>query len=198
MEKKILEDRIERFFNAELSVEEERELYHYLRENDVPAELRRDKETIIALCGDYGEVVMPEGATARLEAMIDELADMQERVVTDDARVAKTGHRILTIPRIALGGAVAAAMAVAAYILFLGDGQLVAPSGDGNVQVFAVTDADEEDTFDNPEDAMECFKGAFENMMLAVNTTRENTRKMENTLNKAVAPYKDMIRINIQ
>ena len=186
MEKKILEDRIERFFNAELSVEEERELYHYLRENDVPAELRRDKETIIALCGDYGEVVMPEGATARLEAMIDELADMQERVVTDDARVAKTGHKILTIPRIALGGAVAAVMAVAAYILFLSDGQLVAPSGEGNVQVFAVTDADEEDTFDNPEDAMLCFKAACDDVLLAINTANNSSREIGNTLKESL------------
>lgn len=186
MEKKILEDRIERFFNAELSVDEERELYHYLRENDVPVELRRDKEAIIALCSDYGEVALPEGATARLEAMIDELADMQERLVTDDARVAKTGHKILTIPRIAIGGAVAAAMAVAAYILFLGDGQLVAPSDEGRVQVFTVADADEEDTFDKPEDAMLCFKAACGDVLLAINTANNSSREIGNTLKESL------------
>ena len=61
-----------------------------------------------------------------------------------------------------------------------------------------VAEVEEEDTFDNPEDAVECFKGALGNMMLAVNTTRENTRKMENFFNKAVAPYKEMIKINIR
>jgi hypothetical protein len=65
-------------------------------------------------------------------------------------------------------------------------------------QQTVVAEFAEEDTFDNPEDAMVCFKGALGNMMLVVNTTHKNTRKMENNLNKAVAPYKNMIKINIQ
>ena len=39
---------IEQFFDAVLTAEEERELCRYLRENDVPSELRRDKEVILA------------------------------------------------------------------------------------------------------------------------------------------------------
>ena len=38
---------IEQFFDAVLTAEEERELCRDLRENDVPAELRRDKEVIL-------------------------------------------------------------------------------------------------------------------------------------------------------
>lgn len=38
---------IEQFFDAVLTAEEERELCRYLRENDVPSELRRDKEVIL-------------------------------------------------------------------------------------------------------------------------------------------------------
>lgn len=38
---------IEQFFDAVLTAEEERELCRNLRENDVPAELRRDKEVIL-------------------------------------------------------------------------------------------------------------------------------------------------------
>ena len=38
---------IEQFFDAVLTSEEERELSRDLRENDVPAELRRDKEVIL-------------------------------------------------------------------------------------------------------------------------------------------------------
>lgn len=34
---------IEQFFDAVLTAQEERELCRYLRENDVPSELRRDK-----------------------------------------------------------------------------------------------------------------------------------------------------------
>ena len=39
---------IEQFFDAVLTAEEERELCRYLRENDVPSELRRDKEVLLA------------------------------------------------------------------------------------------------------------------------------------------------------
>ena len=39
---------IEQFFDAVLTAQEERELCRYLRENDVPSELRRDKEVLLA------------------------------------------------------------------------------------------------------------------------------------------------------
>ena len=78
MEKEILRDWIERFFAAELTMDEERELYRYLCEKEVPTELRKDKEAIIALCGTIDqEVELPEGATHRLEAMLDEMEEMQ-------------------------------------------------------------------------------------------------------------------------
>ena len=80
MEKEILRDWIERFFAAELTMAEERELYRYLCENEVPTELRKDKEAIIALCGEPEEVELPEGAAQRLEAMLDELEEMQTRL----------------------------------------------------------------------------------------------------------------------
>ena len=38
---------IEQFFDAVLTAQEERELCRDLRENDVPSELRRDKEVIL-------------------------------------------------------------------------------------------------------------------------------------------------------
>lgn len=38
---------IEQFFDAVLTAQGERELCRYLRENDVPSELRRDKEVIL-------------------------------------------------------------------------------------------------------------------------------------------------------
>ena len=71
MEKEILKDWIERFFAAELTMDEERELYRYLCENEVPTELRKDKEAIIALCGEPKEVELPEAPVQRLEAMLE-------------------------------------------------------------------------------------------------------------------------------
>ena len=87
MEEKDLVIRIEQFFNAELSVEEERELCRYLSENEVPAELRKDKEAILLLCGHGVEGEVPAGAQERIEAMIDALAGEEtelDRTVVDE------------------------------------------------------------------------------------------------------------------
>lgn len=192
MEENSLRIMIERFFDAGLSLEEERELCSYLRKHDVPAELRKDKETIIALCAEDEDMVLPAGAEVRLEAMLDSLAADEAVPVADEKAVRELGRRTFKVPRFMWYGAAAVALLAVGYIFM-----------DENVQSHekqqtVVAEFAEEDTFDNPEDAMVCFKGAFENMMLVVNTTHKNTRKMENNLNKAVAPYKNMIKINIQ
>lgn len=196
MEEKDLKKKIEQFFNAELSVEEERELYRFLRENDVPACLQKDKEAIIALCGDDIDVELPSGAEARLEAMLDSLVADETEELPQKTTVKEDKRPVLKIPRFVWRGAAAAAVLAVGYIFI--DKNVHSPAVEPDFQVTASAELPEEDTFDNPEDAMECFKGAFENMMLVVNTTHKNSRKMENNLNKAVAPYKNMIRINIQ
>ncbi len=196
MEEKDLKKKIEQFFNAELSVEEERELYRFLRENDVPTCLQKDKEAIIALCGDDIDVELPSGAEARLEAMLDSLAADETEELPQKTTVKEDKRPVLKIPRFVWRGAAAAAVLAVGYIFI--DKNVHSPAVEPAFQVTASAELPEEDTFDNPEDAMECFKGAFENMMLVVNTTHKNSRKMENNLNKAVAPYKNMIKINIQ
>lgn len=190
MEEKYLKIMIERFFDAELSVEEERELCCFLHGHDVPDELRKDKETIIALCGEEYGVDIPIGAEARLEAMLDAIAGNEEQLVENERSTPKTKRRILKVPRFVWHGAAAVALLAAGYIFM-----------DENVNSYeqqqtAVVEFADEDTFDNPEDAMECFKGALGNVMFAVNATQKNSRKMENTLKEAVAPYKNMIKIN--
>lgn len=196
MEEKDLVIRIEQFFNAELSVEEERELCRYLSENEVPSGLRKDKEAILMLCGYGMDVELPAGAQERIEAMIDALASEEVQPVADEVVVERAGRRTFKIPRIVWQGAAAAAVLVAGYMFM--DDDVLSPGAQSQQDAGLYAELPEEDTFDNPADAMECFKGAFENMMLVVNTTHKNSRKMENNLNKAVDPYKNMIKINIQ
>ena len=196
MEEKDLVIRIEQFFNAELSVEEERELCRYLSENEVPSGLRKDKEAILLLCGYGMDVELPAGAQERIEAMIDALASEEVQPVADEVVVERAGRRTFKIPRIVWQGAAAAAVLVAGYMFM--DDDVLSPGAQSLQDAGLYAELPEEDTFDNPADAMECFKGAFENMMLVVNTTHKNSRKMENNLNKAVDPYKNMIKINIQ
>ena len=81
MEKEILKEWMERFFLAELTVDEECELYQYLCANEVPAELRKDREVILALCSTAEkDIELPEGAAERLEAMLDGLEAIMNEV----------------------------------------------------------------------------------------------------------------------
>ena len=193
MEEKILKEMMVRFFDAELTAEEERELCCWLRENDVPAELREDKEAIMALCGEPIVAVLPEGAAQRLEAMLDGLEEAKEYLSADDQAYSGRKRRVLRIPRV-ITRAVAAAVVFLVYIAFLdkdvteGSGAML-PAATPPPQENMLDDT-EEDTFDNPEDAIRCFRNAYGNVMLAINTAQDNTKEIESRLEEAFTPYK--------
>ena len=193
MEEKILKEMMVRFFDAELTAEEERELCCWLRENDVPAELREDKEAIMALCGEPIVAELPEGAAQRLEAMLDGLEEAKEYLSADDQAYSGRKRRVLRIPRV-ITRAVAAAVVFLVYIAFLdkdvteGSGATL-PAATPPSQENMLDDT-EEDTFDNPEDAIRCFRNAYGNVMLAINTAQDNTKEIESRLEEAFTPYK--------
>ena len=193
MEEKILKEMMVRFFDAELTAEEERELCCWLRENDVPAELREDKEAIMALCGEPIVAELPEGAAQRLEAMLDGLEEAKEYLSADDQVYSGRKRRVLRIPRV-ITRAVAAAVVFLVYIAFLdkdvteGSGATL-PAATPPPQENMLDDT-EEDTFDNPEDAIRCFRNAYGNVMLAINTAQDNTKEIESRLEEAFTPYK--------
>lgn len=185
MEEKELKIMIERFFDAELTVDEERALCRYLRDNDVPAELCKDKEAIIALCGEPADVQLPVGAMERLEALIDGLEPQQEQCITDSAVAVEKKKRLLKIPRYAAVAATAVAMVVMAYI-FIPSENLSSPESTEEL----MTEIYEEDTFDNPEDAMRCVQMAFANVQHAVTATQMNVSEIGSILKQSVKMYK--------
>ena len=171
---------IERFFDAVLTAEEERELCRYLRENDVPAELQRDKEMILAFCRESEEVELPDGAAMRLEAMIDGLAEKSRPAANDEKSVTKRDKRIFTIPRAMRYGAAAAAVIAC---MLTADYWLPTTAH----QSYKVLAFDTEmDTFDNPEDAMRCLGAAFKDINLAVNSTQNNIKEIEAMLGASI------------
>ena len=191
MEKEILKDWIEHFFNAELTMAEERELYRYLCENEVPTELRKDKEAIIALCGEPEEVELPKGAAQRLEAMLDELEEMQTRLNPPcEERVEGTRPRYSLPPRKGWGAFLlrAACVAGVAVALFL-----ALPEGKDKPLLAEVYE--EEDTFDNPEEAMQCFMAAYDDIMFAMNTARDNTREAHQALSQSVMTNLNLLKL---
>ncbi len=190
MEEKRLRDMIERFFNAELTAEEELTLCRFLYANDVPVELCTDREVIIALCGTLEEAALPEGATERLEAMLDGLeADAKGVPVTTAAGLSVQRcifHALWS--KYLLRVACAAAVVVAVF--------LAIPYGDDKHTdegtTLAMVDDVDKDTFDNPEEAMQCFMEVYNDIMLAMNTARDNTHEVHQALTQSV-----MINLNL-
>lgn len=190
MDEKRLKEMMERFFDAELTAEEERALYRWLRENDVPAELRKDKEAIIALCSVDADIALPAGAVQRLETMLDGLAEEQELLVSDAGCIAGEGKQRFMIPRPVIRAAVAAAVLLAIFMAIPGYDNV---GGQTDVPNVCMAELTEEDTFDNPEDAMRCFKVACADMLLAMNAVRNNTCEIGDVLEKTVNPYMEIL-----
>ena len=185
MEEKELKIMIERFFDAELTIDEERALCRYLRDNDVPAELRKDKDAVIGLYNEPADVQLPVGAMERLEALIDRLEPQQEQCITDSAVAVEKKKRLLKIPRYAAVAATAVAMVVMAYIFIPSEN----PSSPESTEEL-MTEIYEEDTFDNPEDAMRCVQMAFANVQHAVTATQMNVSEIGSILKQSVKMYK--------
>lgn len=194
MTDKQLKDWMERFFNAELTADEERELYRYLCVNEVSAELRKDREVILVLCSAAEEdIELPEGAAERLEAMLDGLEEMREESQTYDAVISEERGKIFKIPRLLLRAACAAAV-VAVVFLVIPHSDSKQTSGEASL---AMVDDVDKDTFDNPEEAMQCLKAAYGDMMLAVNIARDNTREACLSLEQSQTIIREMFNVNI-
>ena len=192
MEKEILRDRIERFFNAELTLDEERELYRYLCENEVPTELRKDKEANIALCGGIDkEVKLPEGAIQRLETMLDGLEEMQTRLNPHNEEESKgTNPRYTLPPRKGWSSFLLRAACVAGVVVAL---FLALPDSKDEPTLAEVYE--EEDTFATPEEAMQCFMAAYNDIMFAMNTARDNTREVHQALEQSVTTSLNLLKL---
>ena len=217
MTDKQLKDWMERFFDAELTVDEERELYRYLCANEVSAELRKDREVILALCSTAEEdIELPEGAVERLEAMLDGLEAMKNEVQilpnspsvhrggarragALQAKHVETPHQFLyersfttfRMTKVLLRAACAAAVVA---VLFL-----VIPYGNNKyadeATVLAMVDDVDKDTFDNPEEAMQCLMAAYEDIMFAMNTARDNTREAHQVLSQSVRTNLNLLKL---
>ena len=199
MTDKQLKDWMERFFDAELTVDEERELYRYLCANEVSAELRKDREVILALCCTAEEdIELPEGAAERLEAMIDGLEKMKTHLNPPCEGGLKKVRPRYTLPhREGWGGsfllrAACAAAVVAALFLVIPYGSN--KYADEKAMLAMVDDVDK-DTFDNPEEAMQCLMAAYEDIMFAMNTARDNTREVHQALTQSVMTNLNLLKL---
>ena len=193
MTDKQLKDWMERFFNAELTVDEERELYRYLCANEVSAELRKDREVILALCSTAEEdIELPEGAAERLEAMLDGLeADAKRASVATTGGLPPQRSSAKLIPRGAssflLRAACVAGVAIALFVML----------PDRVTEPLLTEVYEEEDTFDNPEEAMQCLMAAYGDIQYAMNATQRHTHEAYQTLEQSQSIIREMFNMNI-
>ena len=201
MTDKQLKDWMERFFDAELTVDEERKLYRYLCANEVSAELRKDREVILALCSTAEEdIELPEGAVERLEAMLDGLEKMRTYLNPPcEGGLRKVRPRYTLPHREGWGGSFllrAACAAAVVAIVFL-----AIPYGDNNhtdeATVLAMVDDVDKDTFDNPEEAMQCLMAAYGDIQYAMNATQRHTHEAYQTLEQSQSIIREMFNMNI-
>ena len=195
MEKEILKEWMERFFLAELTVDEERELCQYLCANEVPAELRKDKEVIIALCSTAEEdIELPEGAAERLEAMLDGLEEMKTHLNPSCEGGLEAPPRRRTLPHREgwIGSSLLRAACVAGVVV-----ALFVALPDRVAEPLLSETYEEEDTFDNPEEAMQCLLAAYGDIQYAMNTTQHHTQEACQTLEQSQSIIREMFNMNI-
>lgn len=169
MDAKILEQQIERYFDAALSAEEERELVRWLTVSEVPEHLEHDKQVILALHGtaasDHAE------AMERLSRKIDAWETEEHRPI----------RRALTVRLWKAASVAACAVLVVGLSL-----QLLRPSTP-------------RDTFDNPEDAYTATREALLALSSALNKgtdyvgmAMETGGKVERSVNHQLEILKEL------
>ena len=169
---------IESFFEATLTADEERELCSYLRGNDVPAELRKDKEAILALCSDESVEASSAETFARVEAMIDALETEQQPQAIERHQIPDNKRgKIIKIPRYVWQGVAAAAVFILCFFIFTNSDQ------EQTSELVAMV---EEDAFDTPEEAFECTKESFEFVLLAVNSANRSRREINDVIEQSI------------
>ena len=68
-----IKELINKFYDGTTTIEEEYELRRILCEEELPAEIEREKALLLAMLP--GECEIPEGLEARLETLIDNFAE---------------------------------------------------------------------------------------------------------------------------
>lgn len=169
MDAKILEQQIERYFDAALSADEERELVRWLMVSEVPERLEHDKQVILALheaaASDHAE------AMERLSRKIDAWETEEHRPI----------RRALTVRLWKAASVAACAVLVVGLSL-----QLLRPSTP-------------RDTFDNPEDAYTATREALLALSSALNKgtdyvsmAMETGGKVERSVNHQLEILKEL------
>lgn len=179
-----IEKKIEQFYNAELTLQQEQELISYLRENDVPQELQNDKKTILTMSDYMPDTALPEGAEERLVALIDTLEEQEANRGNESVAVYKgLFEKIYKIPKKLYIATAAAAVLLVAFILTYSDKR-----NDDIVIAYnseqSLPEIYEQDTFDSPEEALPYVEKLLLSALIPMTNVCDNLERAESSLAK--------------
>lgn len=178
--------KIEAFFNAELTLQEEQELYRYLCENDVPEDLQEDKKAVIVMCGYTGDFSMPDDVEERLTAFVDALCEQENETVAPVAKAERPQQRILKIPISVWATLSVAAVLVFAFMIkydkiYDSTPKVEQPALDVQIAQTEVDDP-EQDTFATPEEVLSFVKGSLEEALMTMAMAHKEVKKVNGEL----------------
>ena len=151
-----IKELINKFYDGTTTIEEEYELRRILCEEELPAEIEREKALLLAMLP--GECEIPEGLEARLETLIDNFAEKKGAPSTNTTTPMGQRRRILKIPQRPLWGSLAAAAATVVLIFMLHN-----------------REQRPQDTFSTPEEAAIHINATFAHLAMVMNSGRENS-----------------------
>ena len=123
--------------------------------------------------------------------MLDGLEEMQTRLNPHNEEESKGTNLRYTLPprkrwsSFLLRAACVAGVAVALF--------LALPDSKDEPTLAEVYE--EEDTFATPEEAMQCFMAAYNDIMFAMNTARDNTREVHQALEQSVTTSLNLLKL---
>ena len=143
-----MRDLIERFFDGATSIEEEYRLRRILEEENLPADIEREKNMLLAMLPVPCEI--PAGMEARLNNLIDSLAANEEAKKAPHPTKKPSKARRIIIYTLATAAAIAL--------------------------TFALHPEEQrpKDTFTSPEEAAIYINDTFNHLSMVVNSSREN------------------------
>lgn len=170
---------IEKYYEATITAEEERCLYDYLHNNDVPQSMANDKELILAMCPDVLSADRSCGFEQRISDFISELD-------TKENEANKNGRRLVAVRRRFLGLPFKFwTVSAAAFI--------------GVIAGFAALSTTEpKETFDSPEEAYACVSAIMSNIALVLDNGVENIRRVGVHMHEAQAVVNETCNIIIE
>jgi hypothetical protein len=163
---------LERFYQGETTLEEEKMLQDYFSSTSVPEELIPDKELFRNLGADAEEIQVP--------------LDLNQKIITSLDKVEKKAVRTRRISLFSLSGLAAGLLALVAVYLFI--------LRDDTISRYAAVEW--ADTYEDPMDAYEEAKRTLAFVSAKLNNGTSELKQVQKQVGKTAEPIRSLSKLN--